>query len=69
MRCPPCHAPMNVKEFVDHTEGAPLMWMKGWHCGRCGYCVNPLAEFNRRFAEYPKEWPVRREPIAYWEDC
>ena len=49
MRCPPCHNPMKIMEFVDRSEQATLGWMKGWHCDRCGYSVNPLTEFNRRF--------------------
>ena len=69
MRCPPCHTPMQVREFWDDSEGATLTWTKGWQCGRCGYGINPLAELNRRFAESPKERSVRGEPIRYWEDC
>lgn len=69
MRCPPCHNPMNVAEFVDLSEGALLGWMKGWQCDRCGYSVNPLAEHNRRFTDMSKakeatQECVKREEVA-----
>ena len=51
MRCPPCHTPMKPVSYVDSCEDSALMWIQGWRCSRCGYEVNPLAEWNRRFLE------------------
>ena len=49
MRCPPCHNKMTVMDFVDRSAEAVLGWMKGWHCDRCGYRLDPLSEHNRHF--------------------
>ena len=43
---------MKVIDYMDMRDELPLVWMKGWRCDRCGYTVNPLAEFNRRFSEF-----------------
>lgn len=68
MRCPPCQTPMQVREFWDDSEEAILTWTKGWHCDHCGYRINPLAEFNRRFAK-SEEKPVMQSQASYWMMC
>jgi len=69
MQCPPCQNAMNSTVFVDEREDAMLGWISGWRCGRCGYTVNPLPEFNRRFAERSLARQLPIEPIRVWEDC
>ena len=52
MQCPPCHRPMKLVEYTDTREALPLVWMTGWRCDHCGFAINPLGEFNRRFLEF-----------------
>ena len=75
MRCPPCHTPMQLVDYTDGHEEFPLVWMRGWRCSRCGYAINPLAEFNRRFLAF-EVWPVEQDhplPVVqddeYGQDC
>ncbi len=57
MNCPPCHAPMRLIDYMDTRDELPLVWMKGWRCDRCGFAINPLGEFNRRFLEFDVRYP------------
>ncbi|WP_447600233.1 hypothetical protein [Nitrospira sp. Nam80] len=52
MQCPPCHRPMKLVDYIDTREALPLVWMTGWRCEYCGFAINPLGEFNRRFLEF-----------------
>ena len=52
MQCPPCHRPMKMVDYMDTREALPLVWMTGWRCEHCGFAINPLGEFNRRFLEF-----------------
>jgi hypothetical protein len=36
---------MTEADFIDPGETG-LMWMKGWHCEKCGYEHNPLHRHN-----------------------
>jgi hypothetical protein len=52
MQCPPCHRPMKLVDYMDTRETLPLGWMTGWRCEHCGFAINPLDEFNRRFLDF-----------------
>jgi C4-type Zn-finger protein len=57
MNCPVCQTRMTVTEYLDSHEALALVWIKGWRCVHCGYAVNPLGEFNRRFLAFDV-WPA-----------
>jgi len=69
MNCPICHTPMELVDYIDAHEGFTLVWMKGWQCSRCGYSLNQLGEFNRRFMTFDV-WPCETvQDVTPSEEC